>query len=101
MMLKGKAEVTVRLVGVFRVLSGRSRVMVRLDEGATVGNLVQELVESFPSEFEDTLVDPVLGEPQPNALILVNGREVGVLDGVGTVVADGDEVVFLPVTHGG
>jgi molybdopterin converting factor small subunit len=42
-----------------------------------------------------------LGEPGPNALILVNGREVGVLDGIGTVVADGDAVVLVPVTHTG
>ena len=94
-------SVRVKLVGVFRVLSGRSRVMVRLSEGATVGDVVQKLVESFPPEFGDALVDPVLGEPQPNALILVNGREVSVLGGVGTMVGDGDEVVFVPVTHGG
>lgn len=100
-MSKGKTKVTVRLVGVFRVLSGRSRVIVRLAEGATVSSLVQELVKSFPAEFGDALVDPVLGEPQPNALILVNGREVGVLEGVETVVGDGDEVVFVPVAHGG
>lgn len=94
-------SVRVKLVGVFRVLSGKSRVMVRLGEGATIGDVVQKLVESFPPEFGEALVDPVLGEPQPNALILVNGREVSVIDGVGTVVGDGDEVVFVPVTHGG
>ena len=94
-------SVRVKLVGGFRVLSGRSRAMVRLGEGATVEDVVQRLVESFPPEFGAALIDPVLGEPQPNALILVNGREVGVLGGVGTVVGDGDEVVFVPVTHGG
>ena len=94
-------SVRVKLVGGFRVLSGRSRVVVRLGDGATVGDVVQRLVDSFPAEFGRALVDPVLGEPQPNALILVNGREISVLDGVGTVVGDGDEVVFVPVTHGG
>ena len=94
-------SVRVKLVGVFRVLSGRSWVMVRLSEDATVGDVVQRLVESFPAEFGDALVDPVLGAPQPNALILVNGKEIGVLDGVETVVGDGDEVVFVPVAHGG
>ncbi len=93
--------VRVKLVGVFRVLSGRSRVVVTLGEDATVGDVVQRLVESFPAEFRDALVDPVLGEPQPNALILVNGKEIGVLDGVETVIGDGDEVVFVPVAHGG
>ncbi len=94
-------NVRVRLVGVFRVLSGRGRFVVRLDEPATVGDVVERLVESSPPEFGGALVDPVLGEAWPSALILVNGREIGVLDGVGTLVGDGDEVVFVPVAHGG
>ena len=93
--------VRVKLLGFFRVSSGRSQVKVRLGESATVGDVVERLVESFPPEFKAALVDPVLREPLPNALILVNGKEVGVLDGVGTAVGDGDEVVFVPVTHGG
>jgi MoaD family protein len=93
--------VRVKLHGVFRVFSGRSEVKVRLGESATVGDVVERLVESFPAEFKGALVDPVLREPWPNALIVVNGREVSVLDGVETVVGDGDEVVFVPVTHGG
>ena len=93
--------VRVKLHGVFRIFSGRSEVKVRLGESATVGDVVEKLVESFPPEFKEALVDPVLHEPLPNALILVNGKEVSVLDGVGTIVGEGDEVVFVPVTHGG
>ena len=92
-------RVDVTLVGVFGVLSGRRRVRLELPEDATVEDVVARLVASFPPGFEAALVDPVLGEPGPNALILVNGREVSVLDGVGTVVGDGDEVVFVPATH--
>ena len=90
-----------KLHGVFQISSGRSRVRVKLGDGATVGDVVEKLVESFPPEFKEALVDPVLREPWPNALILVNGREIGVLDGVGTAVGDGDDVVFVPATHGG
>ena len=91
----------VRLLGVFQALSRRKRVRIKLDDGATIMDLIQKLVESLPPEFEKALIDPVLGEPQPNALILVNGKEVSVLNGAKTVVKDGDEVVLVPVTHGG
>lgn len=47
------------------------------------------------------MFDPVSGEPRRNMLALVNGQEIGVLDGLETVVEDGDEVVFIPVIHGG
>ena len=93
--------VRVKLLGFFRVSSGRSRVTVKLGDGATVGDVVERLIASSPPEFKEALIDPVLREPSPKALILVNGKEVGVLDGVGTAVGDGDEVVLVPVTHGG
>jgi molybdopterin converting factor small subunit len=47
------------------------------------------------------MFDPVSGEPRKNMLVLVNGQEIGVLDGLETVVEDGDEVVFIRVIHGG
>jgi len=94
-------RVRVTLVGVFGGLSGRRRVRLELGEGATVGDVVKKLIAAFPPGFKAALVDPVLGEPGPNALILVNGREVGVLEGVATVVGDGDAVVFVPLTHTG
>jgi molybdopterin converting factor small subunit len=36
-----------------------------------------------------------------NALILVNDREISVLNGLDTKLDDGDEIVFVPVIHGG
>ena len=95
------ARVTVKLHGVFRAFSGSSPVRVKLGEGATVGDVVEKLTESFPPKFKEALVDPVLREPWPNALILVNGKEIAVLNGVETMLENGDEVVFVPVTHGG
>ncbi|MEM3789347.1 MAG: MoaD/ThiS family protein [Candidatus Bathyarchaeia archaeon] len=42
-----------------------------------------------------------MGDPRPNTLIIVNDREISVLRGLETVLKDGDEVVFIPVSHGG
>ncbi|MFX0092174.1 MAG: MoaD/ThiS family protein, partial [Candidatus Hodarchaeota archaeon] len=38
---------------------------------------------------------------RPNALILVNGKEISVLNGLETQVEDGDKIVLVPVSHGG
>jgi molybdopterin converting factor small subunit/tRNA threonylcarbamoyladenosine modification (KEOPS) complex Cgi121 subunit len=37
----------------------------------------------------------------PNIIVLVNGIEVGVLNGLKTKLKDGDEVIILPAAHGG
>jgi len=94
-------NVKVRFLGVFRRFSGRNRFLVKLEEPATVKNTVEKLIEVFSSEFKRALVDPELEDPRPNTLILVNGKEIGVLRGLETEVEDGDEIVLVPVSHGG
>ncbi len=63
--------------------------------------MIQKLVEAFSPEFKDALIDPELKDPRPNALILVNGKEISVLEGLETEVNKGDEIVLVPVSHGG
>ncbi len=92
--------ITVKFVGAFRHFSGAGGLEVNCKGLTSVGELVNELVKEVP-EIEGTLVDQQLANPGPNALILVNGREIGVLDGLETTLKDGDEVVLVPVVHGG
>ena len=94
-------EIEVKFLGVFRQFSGRNHVLVKLKEPATVREVIQKLTESFSSEFKRALVDPELEDPRPNALILVNGKEISVLRGLETMVNDGEEIVLVPVSHGG
>ncbi len=35
------------------------------------------------------------------ALLLKNGKDIGLLDGLDTIVKEGDEIVILPLIHGG
>ena len=62
--------------------------------------LVAKVIEKLP-KLKSALVNPESGEPRSNMLVLVNGQEIGVLNGIETKVNDGDEVVFVPVVHGG
>ena len=94
-------NVEVKFLGVFRQFSGRNHVLVKLEEPSTVRKVIQKLTEAFSSEFERGLVDPELEDPRPNALILVNGKEINVLQGLETKVKDGDEIVLVPVSPGG
>jgi molybdopterin synthase sulfur carrier subunit len=92
--------ITVKFVGAFRHSSGAGELEIGCRGLTSVIDLVNELVRKVP-ELEHSLIDQQLGNPGPNALILVNGREIGVLDGLETRLKDGDEVVLVPVVHGG
>ena len=79
----------IRALGVFKELLKNKLLTIKLKKNASVKSLVQKLVGS---EVNNVWL---------NALILVNGKEISVLNGLETIVSDGDEIVFLPVSHGG
>jgi len=93
-------KVNVRLLGIFRGFSGKSRVTLKLEQ-PTVRKVMQKLADSLSDKAKRLLVDPELNDPRPNALILVNGKEISVLKGLDTVIEEGDEVTLIPVSHGG
>lgn len=93
-------NVEVKFLGVFRQFSGRNQVLVKLEKPATVRKAIEKLTEAS-SEFKRALVDSELEDPRPNALILVNGKEISVLQELETDVEDGDEIILVPVSHGG
>jgi len=93
-------KVNIRLLGMFRGFAGKSRVTLKLEQ-PTVKKMIQKLANSLSAEAKRLLVDPELNDPRPNALILVNGKEIGVLEGLETEIKDGDEVTLIPVSHGG
>jgi molybdopterin synthase sulfur carrier subunit len=93
-------DITVKLVGAFRHASGKGKISIPLKKAVSLKKAIEALVEEFPT-LRRVLVDAELEDPRPNALILVNGKEISVLNGLETVLKDGDEVVFVPVIHGG
>lgn len=92
--------VNVKFVGSFRGLSGKNVLTVAFGKSVSVEVLVKKVVESLP-KLKNALINPNSGEPRRNMLVLVNGREISVLDGFETTLNDDDEVVFVPVMHGG
>jgi molybdopterin converting factor small subunit len=51
--------------------------------------------------LQHTFCSKELNDAQSNSLILVNGKEISILNGYETLLCDGDEMVFVPVVHGG
>jgi len=82
-------NVKIRTIGIFRELFGNKLLAIKLKRNSTVKNVIQKLAGS---EINDVWL---------NALVLVNGKEISVLNGLETMVSDGDEIVLLPVSHGG
>jgi molybdopterin converting factor small subunit len=93
-------KIDVKLLGAFKKAYGSGEFSLRLNGKRKLADVVREIAE-VSVELGRVLIDPELGDPRPNAVILVNGREISVLDGLETEIGDGDEIVLIPVIHGG
>lgn len=93
--------VTVKFIGALRHISGKPKITIEFQADYTIKDVIQKLIQDTP-QINSSIVDQQAdGTMKTNALILVNDREISVLDGLETKLSDGDEVVFVPVVHGG
>lgn len=100
--MQTKCTVKLKLTGILKGIAKKEHLNLNFENSATIKDVILKLIEIFPPEFKNALIDSELGSPKPNALILLNGKEVSVLPkGLDSEVRDGDEIVIIPVTHGG
>ena len=92
--------VDIRFVGSFRGVSGKNTLKIEFGKSVPINVLVRKVIAKLP-KLKNALIDSNSGQPRQNMLVLVNGREISVLDGFETIVNDEDTVVFVPVIHGG
>jgi len=91
---------TVKFIGAMRHLSGKTQFVVTFQDGISIKVLVYKISQEMP-ELKRIFSDQELNDSRSNSLILVNGKEISVLNSYETKLNDGDEIVFVPVVHGG
>jgi molybdopterin synthase sulfur carrier subunit len=91
---------TIRFIGSLRASSKKTEFKLKLEKAIPLKKVVEKIVKEQP-KLRHALVDSELGDPRTNTIMLVNGKDISVLKGMETMLKDGDEVVFVPVVHGG
>jgi molybdopterin converting factor small subunit len=71
---------------------------VDVDEGSSLRTVLQALVDSEDA-VEKTWTDPETMDKE--ALILCNEVDIGLTGGLETGLKDGDDLIVLPLVHGG
>ena len=93
-------HVSIKFIGALRKISGKTQISASINDDISLEALVTKLSQGMP-ELKKIFGDQEQSDQQSNALILINGREISVLNGLKTKLTDGDEIVFVPVVHGG
>lgn len=92
-------ELELRFFATFRAAVGQKTIHRGFPDGATVGDVLAALDEEFEGLSGELIED---GEIRDQLSVLKNGREVLHMEGIDTVMEDGDRLsVFPPVAGGG
>jgi molybdopterin converting factor small subunit len=92
--------IVIRFIGSIRGITDTETLSLQSKGGLSIKELIDKIANEkrdFKRQFIDTNGEVSTG----NALILVNGKEISILNGLETAVEDNDDVVFVPVAHGG
>jgi MoaD family protein len=94
-------NVSVRYLVNFSVVTGRKNEDILLQEGATLQDLMDQLIEKYGSTLKKEIFSQT-GEIKPHVLILINGRSLDQFkEKLHKTLANGDSIIFtFPVTGG-
>jgi len=93
-------RVKVKLLGVLKDAAGIGQLELDLGEKRTIAEVLETLFDGR-ARLREAVWDSTLNTYESDALVLLNGVEVGNLEGVDSRVGPGDELVLLSVAHGG
>ncbi len=96
--MKVMTKVTVRLFTSLREVAGTKETAV---EGESVRQVLDELVRTYGEKFRNAIFDAETGKIRRYYSVLVNGRNVYLIDGLDTRLQDGDTVSIFPPVGGG
>lgn len=94
-------KIKVQTILALKEVLGNKEVEIALPDGNTVGDLLARMIEIWGDQLSPHLFKPGSRELLPYVRLMVNGRTIQFLDGMETVLKDGDDVLLLPLAAGG
>ena len=93
--------VKVRTILTLKTIMGSGETEISVPEEATLRQLITTLVDRWGDELASYLYEPNTKSLRPYIRLMVNGRDIAFLQGMETVLRNGDEVLVLPPVSGG
>lgn len=94
-------SVSVRGIAHIGRLLGKGDNTVFLPQGSRLSELLDLLAEKYGRPFEDTLYTGQGKELNKHTRLLLNGQDIAFLNGLDTVLKEGDHFSIIPPVGGG
>lgn len=93
--------VKVHTILTIKKILGKGEVELSVSEGSTLGELLTTMVNRWNNELAANIFEAESGNVLPYIRLMVNGQDIAFLNGIKTVLQNGDEVLILPPVSGG
>jgi molybdopterin converting factor small subunit len=80
---------------------GKKTITIEINEGSTFGELLKELAEKYGPSLSKEIYDPQRQTLRDMVMVTINGQLLHTLNGLNTVLQQGDRVIFVPLIMGG
>ena len=95
-------KVTVDYLGsVKQTLGLKQPEQMQLEDDVSLVDLLSMLAEKHGDAFKESVYEPKDSDLKPYYILSINGVMLNQLNGLETVLKDGDKLIFLPVVTGG
>ena len=92
--------IIVKFIGSLRNYFGENKTTFDIETDISIKELINLIINKKPI-IKEILISPQNDEFRLNSLVLVNGVEISVLNGLETKLSHGDKITLIPVIHGG
>ncbi|KPK30837.1 MAG: hypothetical protein AMK69_02225 [Nitrospira bacterium SG8_3] len=97
----GLITLKIRTILDLKQILGKREVDISVPEKSTLEALLVTMLETWGDELASYLFEPNTTTPLPHIRLMVNGQDIAFLNGMETVLQDGDEILILPPVGGG
>lgn len=94
-------KIKVYTILTLKKILGQREFEVSIQEGSTVKDLISWMIQTWGDKLSLHLLQPGSDQLLPHIRLMVNGRDIQFLNGVETILYDGDEFSMLPILTGG
>ena len=94
-------NIKVHYLGLVKTYTNQSQDEFTLNKGAILSDLLNKLASDFGKQFTQDIYEPGMKDVKPMFTVMVNGIVMGQLNGVDTILKDGDVVILMPLMTGG
>ncbi|MEM2940943.1 MAG: MoaD/ThiS family protein [Thermoproteota archaeon] len=89
-------KIRVELVGQFRDIAGTDKMLLEVEEGSTIRDLLRKMVKKYGRKFEERFFTKITGEASEDFTIVLNGKVIPVERASSTVLNEADILVLMP-----